>query len=61
MSANVLRPCYEFNKISDRCRVKIGSVLPNRTNIVDFVVINTNFCVDKDNRLRHSSTFPLRQ
>ena len=41
MSANVLCPCYEFNKISDRCRVKIGSVLPNRTNIVDFVVINT--------------------
>ena len=31
--------------------MKIGSVLPNRTNIVDFVVINTNFCVDKDNRL----------
>lgn len=49
MSANVLRSLHKSCKFTNIGSMKAGAVLSNRTNIMDFVVIDTDFRVDKGN------------
>ena len=59
MSANVLRSLHKSCKFMNIGSMKAGAVLSNRTNIMDFVVIDTDFRVDKGNGFCHKHIAPL--
>lgn len=59
MSANVLRSLHKSCKFTNIGSMKAGAVLSNRTNIMDFVVIDTDFRVDKGNGFCHKHISPL--
>lgn len=59
MSANVLRSLHKSYKFTNIGSMKAGAVLSNRTNIMDFVVIDTDFRVDKGNEFCHKHIAPL--
>ena len=59
MSANVLRSLHKSCKFMNVGSMKAGAVLSNRTNIMDFVVIDTDFRVDKGNGFCHKHIAPL--
>ena len=59
MSANVLRSFHKSCKFMNIGSMKAGAVLSNRTNIMDFVVIDTDFRVDKGNGFCHKHIAPL--
>ena len=59
MPANVLRSLHKSRKFTNIDSMKAGAVLPNRTNIMDFVVIDTDFRVDKGDGFCHKHIAPL--